>query len=141
MVHSLFTRCTALASLERPIRNAFSRNLVDCNRQIEVSWYDISILVSMPIFIALVDMSPFSEIITLVLSCKTLILGALLPVVADWLFSRVLFPQPKIPYPPGPPEKSRVSGNLNDLPTTFAWRTYIELGEIYGNISKNYHLI
>ncbi|KJA21689.1 hypothetical protein HYPSUDRAFT_67610 [Hypholoma sublateritium FD-334 SS-4] len=42
--------------------------------------------------------------------------------------------QPKLPYPPGPPARSMISGNLADLPAKYAWHTYIEWGKKYGDI-------
>lgn len=38
----------------------------------------------------------------------------------------------KLPFPPGPPEQGLLSGNLNGLPETYAWHTYMEWGSKYG---------
>lgn len=38
----------------------------------------------------------------------------------------------KLPYPPGPPEKGLLSGNLRDIPAEKAWHTYVEWGRKYG---------
>ena len=55
-------------------------------------------------------------------------LGTLCIVALGWALSRAR----KLHYPPGPPEKSMISGNLGDLPAKFAWNTYISWGAIYG---------
>lgn len=113
------------------------------DRQMEVQtrtvvWYKYT---GVQFTVLAVSMSLFSATVTLVLSHRTLIPGAFLILIMGWALSRVLFPTRKLPYPPGPPEKSMVSGNLNDLPTTFAWRTYTEWGKKYGNVGYRWNLI
>ncbi|KJA18940.1 hypothetical protein HYPSUDRAFT_44792 [Hypholoma sublateritium FD-334 SS-4] len=39
-----------------------------------------------------------------------------------------------LPYPPGPPDKGLLSGNLRDIPVAQAWHTYMEWGKKYGDI-------
>ncbi|KAF4617908.1 hypothetical protein D9613_005902 [Agrocybe pediades] len=40
----------------------------------------------------------------------------------------------RLPYPPGPPEKSWLSGNLSDIPTDKPWVTYTNWKDTYGDI-------
>ncbi|KDR82762.1 hypothetical protein GALMADRAFT_238276 [Galerina marginata CBS 339.88] len=41
---------------------------------------------------------------------------------------------PSLPYPPGPPGKGFLSGNMSDIPTTKSWEIYAEWGKKYGEI-------
>ncbi|KAF9479259.1 cytochrome P450 [Pholiota conissans] len=44
-------------------------------------------------------------------------------------------PLRKLPYPPGPPEKSFIAGNTSDMPTERTWLAFAEWGRKYGSIS------
>lgn len=63
---------------------------------------------------------------------RILAIGILSLIVLSWTISRVGSSLRRLPYPPGPPEKSIIAGNMSDLPSSFAWLTYIEWGKKYG---------
>ena len=51
--------------------------------------------------------------------------------VLGWTL-RLRLSKSSLPYPPGPPARSMISGSLADLPAKYAWHTYIEWGKTYG---------
>ncbi|KAF8964376.1 cytochrome P450 [Flammula alnicola] len=56
-------------------------------------------------------------------------------VVLCWTLVRLWkSPLGKLPYPPGPPSKSWISGNLSDIPPTKSWIAYTEWAKTYGDI-------
>lgn len=61
----------------------------------------------------------------------TLALSSFL-VSLTWAFLCWRWNSTKLPYPPGPPEKGSLSGNLRDIPVGKAWHTYTEWGKKYG---------
>jgi hypothetical protein len=61
-----------------------------------------------------------------------------LPLVGTWIvifykaFRQWRSPLSKLPYPPGPPERSIISGNASDMPPSEPWLAYVEFGKKYG---------
>ncbi|KAF8171853.1 cytochrome P450 [Pholiota molesta] len=70
----------------------------------------------------------------LYLSYYTLPLAGICVVMFYGVFLRWYSPLSRLPYPPGPPERSIIIGNAADMPASKSWLTYIELGKKYGNI-------
>ena len=68
-----------------------------------------------------------SDLIRLLVQYAILV-ATLCIVTLGWVLSRTR----KLHYPPGPPEKSIISGNLSILPAKFAWDTYVDWGAKYG---------
>lgn len=62
----------------------------------------------------------------------TLPLAGICVIVFYGVFRRWCSPLSKLPYPPGPPERSIITGNAADIPASKSWLTYVELGKKYG---------
>ncbi|CAE6424542.1 unnamed protein product [Rhizoctonia solani] len=51
-----------------------------------------------------------------------------------WAITRIYKKQRQLPLPPGPPEKSWLKGNGEEIPRTFVWLKYTEWNRKYGDI-------
>lgn len=66
------------------------------------------------------------------LSLVSLSLGALILIVTITAWRRWSSMVDEIPYPPGPPARSLLSGNSADIPSYYPWLTYTQWGKVYG---------
>ncbi|CAE6452250.1 unnamed protein product [Rhizoctonia solani] len=55
-------------------------------------------------------------------------------IASVWAIAATFKRQRRLPLPPGPPEKSWMAGNAEDIPTLFSWIKFTEWAKEYGDV-------
>ncbi|PPQ67730.1 LOW QUALITY PROTEIN: hypothetical protein CVT25_009336 [Psilocybe cyanescens] len=76
---------------------------------------------------ALLDFSSYFPVLYIALGSVIVLFSRTL--VQSWRFS-----SKNPPYPPGPPTRGLLEGNLKDIPTSQPWLTYTQWGKEYGEL-------
>ncbi|KAF8186023.1 cytochrome P450 [Pholiota molesta] len=77
----------------------------------------------------------FLDTQTLLFPYYTLLVAGVALVLLYLISQQWRNPLRKLPYPPGPPEGSFITGNMSDMPASRSWLAFEEWGKKYGGIS------